>query len=111
MRPLSPTEKEIMQVLWLGKELKVREIYERLRKKHIHAALTSIAVMLDRLYKNGLVERRVEQCRGGLRYIYKSKVSKEKTERLILKSTVDNIIKRFGPAAASYFNERFGKKR
>lgn len=111
VKPLSPLEKEIMGMLWLNTELRVRDIYDRLRRKHVSIALTSIAVMLDRLHKSGLVERQVEQCRGGLRYLYKAKVSKEETDRLILKSTVDGIMKRFGPIAASYFNERFGKKR
>ncbi|MDE1855439.1 MAG: BlaI/MecI/CopY family transcriptional regulator [Candidatus Micrarchaeota archaeon] len=106
---LSPLEDAVLNELFSGKELTTREIFRLLNKKKKEAALTSIAVSLDRLHSSGLVSRRIETCRGGLRYLYKSGGNKEDVYRLMVSRSVDKILRRFGPVASSYFNERFNK--
>ncbi|MDE1828160.1 MAG: BlaI/MecI/CopY family transcriptional regulator [Candidatus Micrarchaeota archaeon] len=106
---LSPLEDVVVNVLFSKKELTSREIFRLLKKKGSRVALTSIAVTLDRLHSKGLVTRRMETCRGGFRYVYTVRGNKNDVYRLILGRTVDRLMKRFGPIAASYFNEKFGK--
>lgn len=106
-KALSPLESNALDSLG-NKELSVREIHGRLKKK---VPVTSVAVTMDRLHKAGLVSRRVEKCRGGLRYIYKQTQSKEVFERSVVETTVDKLLDKFGPTALSYFHERFGSKR
>ena len=108
---LSPLESAVINELLSKKELTTREIFGLLKRKKRNAALTSIAVTLDRLKSKGLVNRRVETCRGGLRYVYKVRGDKEDVYRLLLNRTVDKMMKKFGPVAASYFNEKFGGER
>ncbi len=109
---LSPLEADVCQVLWRncvhGRKMRVREIHAKLSDRRM--ALTSVAVILDRLYKQGLVGREAGTGRGGVYYLYYPKASKEQVEHSLLDSAVNKLIRSFGPSAVSYFNERFSKK-
>ncbi|MEK6837082.1 MAG: BlaI/MecI/CopY family transcriptional regulator, partial [Nanoarchaeota archaeon] len=69
---LSPLENDVLRVLWRQEDVRVRDIYNVLRKRR-KVALTSVAVILDRLHKKGVVKRRVQSGLGGYHYIYSSK--------------------------------------
>ncbi len=106
---LSPLENEVIGELWNGGAFTVRQIYGRLHVKRHKIALTSIAVVLDRLYDQGIVSRRTETCRGGLRYVYRARKNQKEVYKIFLDKTVNKLLERFGPTAASYFHERFGR--
>ena len=106
---LSPLECEILKVIWPDKNLKVREIYETLKKKN-KLALSSVAVLLDRLHQRKIVGRKVETGRGGVRYIYFPLKDKNGFDRTVIERVVENLINKFGDNALSYFDERFSKK-
>lgn len=105
---MGPLECDILKVLWKKKNAKVRDIYKIVRKKR-KVALTSIAVILDRLHKRNLVSRKMESGRGGYHYIYAAKISRDDFEYSIVEGTVDKLIECFGPTAVNYFNARFKK--
>ena len=109
---LSPLECDVIELLWKsqGKELKVREIYSKLRAKRKKFAITSVAVILDRLHSRGLVKRRPETGRGGVHYLYSSETSREDFQKTVVKEAVEGLIKNFGGVAVSYFDERFSKE-
>lgn len=109
---LSPLEADVLEMLWPGSRMRVREIYRLLRKSEKKVALTSVAVILDRLFEKGVVDRIIETARGGLRYVYFPKKDKRQFEESVVEETVNRLITRFGSIATSYFNERFvkGKK-
>ncbi len=109
---LSPLEADVLEMLWPGKRMRVREIYQLLRKSGKKAALTSVAVTLDRLFEKGIVDRTIETARGGLRYVYFPKKDRKQFEESIVEETINKLITKFGSIATSYFNERFvrGKK-
>ena len=106
---LSPLEAEVLSALWKRKGAKARDIYMTVRKKR-KVALTSVAVILDRLHDKKLVSRSIEKGRGGIHYIY-SAAPKQEIESTIVEKTVNKLINNFGSVAVNYFNERFGKKR
>ncbi len=105
---LSPLEGDVLNVLWPDREFRVREIYKLLRKER-KVALTSIAVILDRLFEKGVVDRKIESARGGLRYMYFPKKDKKQFEESVVEETVNKLIGKFGNVAVAYFNERFVK--
>ncbi len=105
---LSPLEQEVLKCLWSEEKMYVRELYNCLKGKR-KVALTSIAVILDRLHKKGLVERSIETSRGGFRYLYGAAKNKVEFERHMVENAVNGLINRFGKTAMSYFNERFAK--
>lgn len=105
---LSKLESDVLNILWPDKKMKVREIYDRLKHQRT-VALSSVAVILDRLYEKGIVKRNVEKARGGLRYIYYPKQNKDQFEKSIVEDVVNRLVERFGSTAVNYFNERFKK--
>src|SRR3989338_5358290 len=105
---LSPLEQDVLQYLWPNKTMRVREIYQLLSPKR-KVALSSIAVILDRLHEKGIVDRKVETARGGLRYLYYPKQDKKTFEKSVIDNAVNKLIDKFGVTAVSYFNERFSK--
>ncbi|HLD97039.1 MAG TPA: BlaI/MecI/CopY family transcriptional regulator [Candidatus Nanoarchaeia archaeon] len=107
---LSPLESDVLNELWPDGKLRVRDIYQKLRKQR-KVALTSIAVILDRLFEKGVVNRQIETARGGLRYVYFPKQDKDQFEKSVVEQTVNKLIANFGDAAISYFNERFVKSK
>ncbi len=106
---LSPLEQDILKQLWPSKKLRVRQIYDILKSSR-KLALSSVAVLLDRLHDKGIVGREIESARGGLRYIYFSNKDKKGFEKSIVETAVNKLIDKFGSVAVSYFNERFSKK-
>lgn len=106
---LSPLEADVLKILWPNKKLKVRDIYSALTPNR-KVALSSIAVILDRLYQRKIVKRECETGRGGMRYIYYPVKDRKQFEASVVEETVNQLINRFGHTAVSYFNERFAKK-
>lgn len=105
---LSPLEHDVLCALWdNGGEFTVRKLHSMLKGKKV--ALTSVAVILDRLHDKGFVSRRQEAGRGGIHYIYSANGSKLEMERNIVDSAVNNLLRAFGPVAVNYFDEKFGK--
>jgi len=109
LKTLSPLEKDILNCFKDRKELRTKDAYELIRKKK-KIAETSIAVILDRLYKKGLVRRTPETCRGGTRFVYGLNGKADDYEQHLIEKSVNTLIQRFGDRALSYFNERFAKK-
>ena len=107
---LSPLEAEVLKGITPGKKMKVREIHALVAKRQ-KAPLTSIAGMLDRLYTKKLVDRTMETCRGGTRYLYFLRKSHEEMEEDSLKRNVDELVSKFGDRAAVYFHKRFSEKK
>lgn len=105
---LSPLETDVLKIIWPDKKIKVRQVYEKL-KPNRKVALSSVAVILDRLHSKGVVDRKVENCRGGLRYVYFPTKSRKQFEKGIVEKTVNSLIERFGSNAVSYFNDRFAQ--
>jgi len=105
---LSPLEADVLRIIWPNKSMKVREIYTILKKDRM-VALSSIAVILDRLYESGIVNRSIETGRGGIRYLYFPLKDKREFEETVIEKTVNSLIEKFGSTAVSYFNERFNK--
>lgn len=106
---LSPLESQILKVLWSRKKSRVRDIYTIVRKRR-KVALTSVAVLLDRLHKKGLVKRDIGSGRGGFYYTYYPVHDEEGYKLSVIEKTTEQLIKKFGPTAVNYFNEKFSKR-
>ncbi len=105
---LSPLESDILRILWSGgSDMLVRDVHGRLIRKNKSVAITSVAVMLDRLHKKGVVSRQARTGRGGTHYLYSARADKKAFERSVVESVVNSLISNFGPSAVSYFGERF----
>lgn len=106
---LSPLETDTLVTLWKLEEARTREIHKLLKRRR-KVALTSVAVMLDRLHQKGIVVRTIENGRGGSHYIYSPRFSKQEFEESVIDHTVNKLINNFGQVAANYFYKRFSKR-
>lgn len=69
LRPLGELERLLMEQLWDGGELSVREVHAH----HARLAYTTVMTTLDRLYKKGLLRRRKE----GRAFFYAAAVTRQ----------------------------------
>ncbi|MBS3117746.1 BlaI/MecI/CopY family transcriptional regulator [Candidatus Woesearchaeota archaeon] len=106
---LSPLEADVLRMLWPDKKMKVKEIHTKLKTKR-KVALSSVAVILDRLHTKKIVDRQMETARGGVKYTYHPLHNKSSFERHIVEDVVNKLVHRFGNNAIAYFQERFTKK-
>ena len=90
----------------MQKSLRVRQIFDQLKKKR-KVALSSVAVILDRLHSKKIVTRTIEKARGGVRYVYSVAEEKSQFEQQQISNVVDQLVKKFGNTAVAYFQERF----
>ena len=98
-------EADIMESLWQGSGKKsCRDVYDFVKKKN-KVAYTTISVSLDRLHAKGLVEREIEKGKGGLKYKYCAKTSKEELADRLSKKFVGFLRKTFGEASIAYLKK------
>jgi predicted transcriptional regulator len=104
---LSPLEDDVLRVLWRNDSgMRVRDVHNSVRRRR-KVALTSVAVILDRLHDKKIVKRRIMTGRGGEHYVYSCCAGQSEFQKSVVEKTVDKLIDNFGPVAVSYFNERF----
>ncbi len=72
----SDLEEEILKQLWNKGNGHSKSLHESVGKKY-HVTHSTIAVTLNRLHEKGLLQRKPEKTRGGTRYIYTPKLSRE----------------------------------
>ncbi len=110
LETLSPLESDVINIMDFDRGYRVKELYNLVKKKK-KVAKSSISVILDRLYKNGLVKRHTENAKGGIRFIYRLEEDKERFERRIVDRTIATLLDKFGSKAIVYFNDSLAKKR
>ena len=89
---LGRLESDLMQILWSRGESNVRDVVQQLDRP---LAYTTVMTTLDRLYKKGLLDRRMPDRA----FLYSARLSRQEWERL----QAENIFAGFldGPHASS----------
>jgi len=103
--PLSPLEEKIMEFLWRNGPAHVALISEK-----INVSLSSVAATLDRLVKNGLVERKQEKVDGRRKFVFYPVLSRDELERKFVENVLDRLVANFGEAVVEYFHRKGIKK-
>lgn len=102
---LGDLETKLMEIIWIyeedfktqGKDFTNREllkILNRRRKKPL--VVSTVQITMTRLFKKGLVDRRLESTRGGHHYIYQSLVTKETFVRQVSEQILAHLRRCFG---------------
>jgi predicted transcriptional regulator len=86
-RVLGALEERLMEVLWQGAPLTVREVISRLGGKPA-PAYTTVMTTLDRLYKKSLLLRE----KDGTAFRYRAAMSRDEYHRRIVEATVGRLI-------------------
>lgn len=95
---LSPLEQEAMIIVWDLKSCHVREVMNKFKKP---LAYTTVATLLQRLFKKGMVSRKSE----GSAFLYSPKSTSGDYCKKIAKSFLHNFIDSFGESAVVSFAE------
>ncbi len=101
----SPTEAQIMEVLWTTEVSTTPEITEK-----TGIPLSSVAGTLDRLVKAGFAKREMDKNGKRIRYIYSATESPDNTANTITRKVLDSLVDTFGKAAIENFHTYNNKK-
>lgn len=98
---LGALESEVLSVLAPGREAAARDVQRSLQERGVTVAYTTVATILGRLHAKGMLDRRRESCRGGTRYVYRTR----DFERKYLRNLLEGVVSLFGPAGVVHLNE------
>jgi predicted transcriptional regulator len=99
---LGPLEADVLTAVYdMGKPVRVREVYEKMKGER-KIAYTTVMSTMNTLYEKSILDRKVTEGRGGLLYVYWPKMTKAEIEKSAVKHIMDSLMKNFGEAVASY---------
>ena len=103
---LGPLEASIIGVIWNSekKPLRVREVYEKLKKRK-NIAYTTVMSTMDRLYDKSLLDRRIEKGKGGLYYVYWPRLEEQNFKKSAVREVINSLVENFGEIVTSYLVE------
>jgi len=105
MKVLGPLETEIMEILWEKGTMTARGVFDILQENKKDIRRSTISIMMNRLFERGLVDKSVEKGRGGLKYVYSVKVTRDRFERDIVHNVIESLKETFEKPFDSYMRE------
>ena len=88
----SPNESRIMQLLWKNKKMTSPEIKKELND----LSLACVAGTLDRLVKSGFANRKIDETKNRISYIYSPMGNREKVGDKISEKVIESLVDTFG---------------
>ncbi len=101
----SDLETDILRYLWSKGHGSTNILYKLLGEKH-HVTHSTIAVTLGRLYKSGILIRKPERGKGGIRFLYYPKFSKEEFGEHLTDKFIEFLRKGFGESSVAYLKKK-----
>lgn len=104
-QPFNELEFEILNYIWRYKTCRSDVLHGLLARRH-KVSLSTISVTLGRLYKKGLLDRKPERYRGGVRYVYYPKFTREEFGDRLAAKFVAILRKNFGETCVLNLKKR-----
>jgi predicted transcriptional regulator len=102
---LGDLEAIVLRQLWESKRpLSVRESQSRTARSR-PVAVTTVATILDRLFRKGLVSRHLAR-EGSPHYLYSPKVTEEEFKQAVVKNVMEGLLQGFNDVTVAYLAER-----
>jgi predicted transcriptional regulator len=70
-------------------------------------AVTTVATILDRLYRKGLVSRQLVRD-GGPHYLYKARVTEDEFRQAVVENVMGRLLQSFNDVTVAYLAEKMG---
>ena len=102
---LSPLESEIMEILWKEKKATARHVFNRLKVKH-SISRSAVNATMNGLCKRGLLSTKLSKGKGGLKYIYRIKLSRGRFEREVVDKIIDSLFESYKRTAQKKMKEK-----
>ena len=96
VRPLGKLEQRVMNIVWDGESLTVRDVMARMKPE---PAYTTVMTTLDRLFKKRLLAR----DKDGTAFVYRAAMSRDEYHQEVVKEAVSGLLaKATGPVLAAF---------
>jgi len=106
---LNPVESEIILIMWREKRATVRTVQTLLNNK-TNCKRSTVNAAMKSLCERGLLSSSVGKGKGGLKYIYKVKVSRGKFEKDVAGKVLDSLLKSYDKKAKKLMREKLGRR-
>ena len=106
---MSPLESEVMEIMWREKRATARTVFTRLESKH-SVNRTTVNAIMGSLHKRGLLTSSVSRGKGGLKYVYKVKISRRRFEREVVGKVLDSLLESYEKTSKRLMREKLGRK-
>jgi len=102
---LSPLESEIMTIMWREKRATARTVHTLIKNRH-NVNRSTVNTVMNSLCKRGLLSSSISRGKGGLRYVYKTKLSRGKFEREVVEKVLDSLLSSYPKTAKKMMREK-----
>lgn len=102
---LNAIESEIMSIMWREKRATARTVHTLLKSRH-NVNRSTVNVAMNSLCKRGLLSYSISRGRGGLKYVFKVRVSRRKFEREVVGKVLDSLLKSYEKTTKNQIRER-----
>ncbi len=106
---LNPIESEIILIMWREKRATVRTVQTLLGNKTT-LKRSSVNAAMKSLCERGLLTSSVSKGKGGLKYVYKIKVSRRGFENEVVEKVIDSLLKCYEKKAKKMMREKLGRR-
>jgi len=107
---LGDLEALALRQLWNAAEpLSVREFQARISKTR-PVAVTTVATILDRLHRKGVVSRELVK-RGGPHYLYSAKVTEAEFKEAVVNNVMGTLLHSFNDVTVAYLADKMAGPR
>jgi predicted transcriptional regulator len=102
-------EAAIVEELWKSdRALSVKEFHEKILRSR-KVAVTTVATILDRLYRKGILTRKLVK-EGGPHYLYSSRLSEDQFKHAIVNNVMGALLRGFNEVTVAYLAEKMADK-
>jgi predicted transcriptional regulator len=102
---LGHLEATVLKQLWdADRPLSVREFQTKLSRNR-SIAVTTVATILDRLFRKGIVSRRLVR-EGGPHYIYSARLTEDEFKHYVVDSVMGTLLRGFNDITVAYLGEK-----
>lgn len=99
----------MLEELWkAGSPLSVRDFHDKLAHSR-QVAVTTVATILDRLYRKGMLSRKLIK-EGGPHYLYSPRLSRNEFKHVVVNNVMGALLRSFNETTVAYLAERMAEK-
>ena len=102
---LGDLEATVLRQLWeANRSLSVKEFQKKIVRTR-PVAITTVATILDRLYRKGIVSRQLMK-QGGPHYMYSARLSEDQFKHVVVNNVMGALLRGFNDVTVAYLTDR-----
>lgn len=94
-----------MTIMWREKRATTRTVHTLIKNKH-NVNRSTVNAVMNSLCKRGLLSSSISRGKGGLKYVYKIKVSRGKFEREVVGKVLNSLLNSYAKTTRKHMREK-----